>query len=70
MPTGMNVAELMAQGMSREAADMEMHRRVFGENWITAGCPRDKNGQPVEQGRPLGREHETAIAAANRRGDQ
>jgi hypothetical protein len=29
--TGMSIQELMAEGMSREAADLEMHRRVFGE---------------------------------------
>ena len=41
----MNVAEFMAAGMSREQAEQEMARRVFGHDHRT-----DRHGRPVEQG--------------------
>ena len=46
MPIAMTVAELMAQqGMSRQDAEHEMKKRVFGEHYRT-----DRQGKPIEDG--------------------
>jgi hypothetical protein len=63
MPTAMNIAELMAEGKTRAEADHIMCERVFG-----VGYKRDANGKPIEQARPLDSFHQSALAAATRRG--
>jgi hypothetical protein len=54
----MTVEEMMKAGISREDADAEMHRRVFGHN------VQFVRGKPVEQGiGSLGHENEQHFAA-------
>lgn len=62
MPTYMTVAEMMAAGMSREQAEQEMARRVFGHDHRI-----DRHGKPIEQGiGSLGHESEHHFIALER----
>jgi hypothetical protein len=54
-------AVLRNQGMSHAQAIAQQEFEVFGANWVAAGRPRDKNGQPIEFGIPLGEAHFAAL---------
>jgi hypothetical protein len=43
---GMNVEEMVANGISKREAELEMAKRVFGED-----VQFDRHGKPIEQGK-------------------
>ena len=66
LPNPMTMGELMAKGMSPEAAQHKMNEFVFG-----VGYSKDENGKPVEQGlgsklQPTA-QHLEALRVANER---
>ena len=54
---GMTVDEMVANGISKKEADLEMARRVFGHD-----VQFDRHGKPIEQGRGSIGQHGTGAA--------